>query len=205
MLGVPSTGLMDVLVLRPEDVTLSFDNPTMEVGGTNYGNMHVQSASIEVPLSRTPIEALGSAKAVAQPLDFPINVTLTINALLKQFDAGQLDLMLTGNAGNETTNVTLNVNGEDGQSKHIYKLQKAVLDSQGFSTTLDDNESIDLVFSTQIGGVGQTDAGFFYSGDSGLQPDRYSTTVGNTNEQFHAGFYYPKLNELAPYNAGGTA
>ena len=205
MLGVPSTGLMDVLVLRPEDVTLSFDNPTMEVGGTNYGNMHVQSASIEVPLSRTPIEALGSAKAVAQPLDFPINVTLTINALLKQFDAGQLDLMLTGNAGNETTNVTLNVNGEDGQSKHIYKLQKAVLDSQGFSTTLDDNESIDLVFSTQIGGVGQTDAGFFYSGYNGIQPDRYSTSVGNSDEQFPAGFYYPKLNAMGPYNAGGTA
>ena len=205
MLGVPSTGLMDVLVLRPEDVTLSFSNETMEVGGTNYGNMHTQSASIEVPLSRTPIEALGSAKAVAQPLDFPINVTLTVNALLKQFDAGQLDLMLTGNAGNETTNVTLKVNGEDGQSRHIYKLQKAVLDSQGFSTTLDDNESIDLVFSAQIGGVGQTDAGFFYSGQNGIQPDRYSTSVGNSDEQFPAGFYYPKLNAMGPYNAGGTA
>ena len=67
MLGVPSTGNMDVLVLRPEDVTLAFSKEDFSFGGTDLGDMHVQSASIEVPLSRTPIEALGSAKAVAKP------------------------------------------------------------------------------------------------------------------------------------------
>ena len=201
MLGVPSTGLMEVLVLRPEDVTLSFSNTSMDIGGTTYSDMHVQSASIEVPLSRTPIEALGSAKAVAQPLDFPINVTMSVSALLKTFTAGQLDLMLTGSAGNEATNITLEVKGEDGEAKHIYRMQKAVLDSQGFNTSLDDNESVELVFSTQIGGVNQTDQGLFYSGvmASG-QADRYSSTAGNANERFAGGFYYPKLNTLAPYS-----
>lgn len=198
MLGTPSTGNMDVLVLRPEDVTLAFSNEEFSFGGTDLGDMHVQSASIEVPLSRTPIEALGSAKAVAKPLDFPINVTMSVSALLKNIHAGQIDKILTGDAGNETTNITLTVKGDDGKTKHQYTMQKAVMDSQGFSQGLDDNESIDLTFSTQIGGVNQTDQGFFYSGVNSNQPDVYSST---SNQKFGDGFMYTKNNTKAPYSS----
>lgn len=198
MLGTPSTGNMDVLVLRPEDVTLSFSNEQFEFGGTDLGDMHVQSASIEVPLSRTPIEALGSAKAVAKPLDFPINVTMSVSALLKNIQAGQIDKILTGNAGNETTNISLTVKGDDGLTKHQYIMQKAVMDSQGFSQGLDDNESIELTFSTQVGGVNQTDQGFFYSGINASQPDVYSSTA---NQKFGDGFMYTKNNALGPYSS----
>jgi len=198
MLGTPTTGNMDVLVLRPEDVTLSFDTSSFTFGGTDLSDMHVQSASIEVPLSRTPIEALGSAKAVAKPLDFPINVTMNVSALLKNFSAGQIDKILTGAAGNETTNITLKVKGDDGSHRHIYTMQKAVMDSQGFSQGLDDNETIDLVFSTQIGGVNQTDQGFFYSGAAGAQPDKYSSTQSTaTNGIFSGGFLYAKNNNAS--------
>ena len=199
MLGTPTTGNMDVLVLRPEDVTLSFDNTSFTFGGTDLSDMHVQSASIEVPLSRTPIEALGSAKAVAKPLEFPINVTMNVSALLKNFSAGQIDKILTGAAGNETTNITLKVKGDDGSHRHIYTMQKAVLDSQGFSQGLDDNETIDLVFSTQIGGVNQTDQGFFYSGAAGAARDKYSSTTAS--DVFANGFVYLKNNDKAKYSA----
>lgn len=212
MLGTPSTGNMDVLVLRPEDVSLSFSKESFAFGGTNIGDMHVQSASVEVPLSRTPIEALGSAKAVAKPLDFPINVTLSVSALLKNFDEGQIDKILTGNAGEETTDVTLKVKDELGATAHIYKLNDAVMDSQGFSQGLDDNETIDLVFSSQIGGSNQTGQGFFYSGIRGFQPDIYddkADAAGQPSSQgtkaenqtgFNAGYFYTKLNEKARYS-----
>jgi len=204
MLGVPSTGNMDVLVLRPEDVTLTFSDGDFTFGGTDLTDMHVQSASIEVPLSRTPIEALGSAKAVAKPLDFPINVTMSVSALLKNFSEGQIDKILTGAAGNETTNITLNVKGEDGKDKHRYILQKAVLDSQGFSQGLDDNETIELTFSTQIGGDNQTDQGFFYSGActaGGVTnlPDNYGTSFGGRN--FPRGYFYKKNQVKGKYSA----
>ena len=202
MLGAPSTGLMNVLVLRPEDVTLTFDNQSFSFGGTNIGDMHVQSASIEVPLSRTPIEALGSAKAVAKPLDFPINVTLSVSALLKNFDEGQIDKILTGAAGNETTNATLKVKGDDGAHRHIYRLNDAVMDSQGFSVGLDDNETIELTFSTQIGGTNQTGQGFFYSGLSGVQSDVY---VDKLNQAEVTGipyeYLYTKGLSNAPYSS----
>ena len=199
MLGTPTTGNMDVLVLRPEDVTLSFDTSSFTFGGTDLSDMHVQSASIEVPLSRTPIEALGSAKAVAKPLEFPINVTMNVSALLKNFSEGQVDKILTGAAGNETTNITLKVKGDDGSHRHIYTMQKAVLDSQGFSQGLDDNETIDLVFSTQIGGVNQTDQGFFYSGAAGAARDKSSATAASN--VFQDGFLYLKNNAKGKYSA----
>ena len=200
MLGTPSTGDMNVLVLRPEDVTLSFSKGEFSFGGTNLTDMHVQSASIEVPLSRTPIEALGSAKAVAKPLDFPINVTMSVSALLKNISEGQIDKILTGSAGEETTNITLDVKGEDGKTRHNFVMQKAVLDSQGFSQGLDDNDTIDLVFSTQIGGDNQTDQGLFYSGQAGALPDKYAAGT----QGFADGFYYAKLNTLAPYSASDS-
>jgi|GEM_PF-2160403 len=199
MLGVPSTGHMDILVLRPEDVTLSFSKEEFTFGGTDLGDMHVQSASIEVPLSRTPIEALGSAKAVAKPLDFPINVTMSVSALLKNLSAGQIDKILTGNAGQETTNIQLSVKGEDGKTKHNFTMQKAVVDSQGFSTSLDDNETIELVFSTQIGGINQTNQGFFYSGENAEQKVGYNK-VANANNFVERGYFYTKEGGKAPYS-----
>ena len=196
MLGTPSTGNMSVLVLRPEDVTLSFSKEEFAFGGTDLGDMHVQSASIEVPLSRTPIEALGSAKAVAKPLDLPINITMSVSALLKNFQEGQIDKILTGSAGQETTDITLTVKDENGTPAHKYVMKKAVVDSQGFSQGLDDNETIELVFSTQLGGTNQIDQGFFYSGISSNQPDVYSSSKAG---KFDEGFLYEKRNDKAPY------
>ena len=37
---------------------LHFSSPSFDMGGTNFSDMHVQSASIDVPLSRGNIEAL---------------------------------------------------------------------------------------------------------------------------------------------------
>ena len=197
MLGVPSTGDMDVLVLRPEDVTLSFSETTFDFGGTDMSDMHVQSASIEVPMSRGNIQALGAERAVAKPLEFPINVTLSVSAILKNISQGALDKILTGSAGDATTNATIKVtNGDMGGVSHHYVLQKAVLDSQNFAVGLDDNETIELAFSAQIGGPDTTDQGLFYSGAAGNTP--VEDYVGG--EGVNEGFYYYKANDIKPYN-----
>jgi hypothetical protein len=196
MLGVPSTGDMNVLVLRPEDVTLSLSRDTFDFGGTDTSDMYVQSASIEVPLSRGNIQALGAERAVAKPLEFPINVTLSVSAILKNLAAGSIDKILTGTAGDATTNATIKVkDSENGATAHHFVLQKAVLDSQNFSVGLDDNETIDMTFSAQIGGPDTTDQGLFYSGSAGNAP--VEDYVGGS---INRGFYYTKLNDKAPYN-----
>ena len=195
-LDAGNTGDMDVLVLRPEDVTVSFSDKEFEMGGTNLSDMHVQSASIEVPMSRTNISALGSERAVAKPLDFPINVTMSISALLKNFHAGAVDLILTGAAGDETTNITLNVTNDQGLVANKYVLQQATLDNQSFSVGLDDNETIDLTFSAQIGGPTTTAQGLFYSGSFGENKDFLNRNpVANTV----SGLTYFKMGGRPPY------
>ena len=160
----PSIGDSTITVLRPEDITITFSSPSFDMGGTNFSNMHVQSASIDVPLSRGNIEALGKARAVAKPLDFPIDVTMSFSSLLKNFDDGTLDLVLTGTAGDQKTDITLDITDRNGTKTNTFKLKGAVLDSQAFSQGLDDNETVDLTFSAQIGGPDTTDQGLFYSG-----------------------------------------
>ena len=195
-LDAGSTGDMDVLVLRPEDVTVSFSDDEFKMGGTNLADMHIQSASIEVPMSRTNISALGAERAVAKPLDFPINVSMSISALLKNFHAGAVDMILTGSAGDQTTNITLNVTNDEGSSANKYVLQRATLDNQSFSVGLDDNETIDLTFSAQIGGPTTATQGLFYSGSFGENKDFITrNTITNTV----SGLMYAKLGGRPPY------
>lgn len=160
----PSTGDSTISVLRPEDITITFSSPSFDMGGTNFSDMHVQSASIDVPLARGNIEALGKARSVAKPLEFPIDVTMSFSSLLKNFDDGALDLVLTGTAGDQKTNITLSIGNNDSVVQSKFVLQNAQLDSQAFSQGLDDNETVDLTFSAQIGGPTTTDQGLFYSG-----------------------------------------
>jgi hypothetical protein len=176
----PTTGDSSLTVLRPEDITITFSSPSFDMGGTNFSDMHVQSASIDVPLSRGNIEALGKARAVAKPLEFPIDVTMSFSSLLKNIDAGALNLVLTGTAGDQKTNITLSITDRNGNHASKFILQGAQLDSQAFSQGLDDNETVDLTFSAQIGGPNTTGQGLFYTGSF----DGVVDGTGSTNNTY---------------------
>ena len=160
----PNTGDSTFAVLKPDDITIAFSDSSFAMGGTNFSDMHIQSATIEVPLTRGNIEALGSARPVAKPLEFPIDVTMSFSSLLKNFHSGSLDLILTGAAGDEQTDITLTIKDEAGNAQNVYKLVGAQLDNQSFSQGLDDNETVDLTFSAQIGAPNTTNQGIFYTG-----------------------------------------
>ena len=172
-LGAPSTGSMNLLVLRPDDVIVSFDTNNIssgsgsggdKLGGTHFGDICLQSCSIEVPLSRGNIECLGKERAYAKPLQFPINVTMSMSAILKNFAAGALEHVLTGTAGDNKATISVTVKNDAGTPQHYFQLKNAVLDSQNFSIGLDDNETVDMTFSAQIGGVSTTTDGLFWTG-----------------------------------------
>jgi hypothetical protein len=88
---VEATGTNYVSALRPGDITLSFGDYTL---GTATGapiarldgedGINIQTASITLPLSRTPIERLGSRFAFARVVDFPIVATLNVSAVLNE-------------------------------------------------------------------------------------------------------------------------
>jgi len=184
ILDAPSTGTSAVDVLKPGDVTINFSNTQTVVGGSNWSGIHIQSADIDVPLSRTPIERLGDELPFAKPLDFPLNVTCSISALVTDFVSGSLQHVLTGCAFGGGTDITISAsnrcNNSSNTIKYIFK--NAVLDSQNFSIGLEDNETVDLTFSAQIGGITTTSAGLFMTGSHSIP-----ATNGGENVSFISG------------------
>lgn len=165
-LPAPTTGVSSVDVLKHGDVSVSFSTGSFGIGGSNFNNIHIQSASVEVPLSRQAIERLGNQLPYAKPLEFPINVTCSINGIVDDFEAGTLQAVLTGCTVSAGVDIAIEVTdrcGNAGNKVH-YLLKNAVLDSQNFSIGLDDNETVDLTFSAQIAGSTTTSAGLFMSG-----------------------------------------
>jgi len=164
-LPAPSTGADVPLVLRPQDVSVTFsdeEDGVAPVGGPAFSALPIQSASIELPLAREVIQALGNELAYAKLLEFPIDVTMNISSLTRDFASGALEYALTGAAENNKTDIALDITEPGKGSQLRYVLKGAVLDNQSFSQGLDDNETVDLTFSAQIGGADTTSQGLFF-------------------------------------------
>ena len=176
-------------VLKPHDITLAFaNNEGVTNDGSNAGGIGgqkfstslsaVQSVSIDVPLAREVIESIGTQLAYAKPLQFPIDVTMNMSALVTEFGEGALEYALTGTAGDRTTDISVAMNA-GGVEQMKFTLKGAVLDSQSFSQGLDDNETVDLTFSAQIGGASTADQGLFMT--KLLADDTVSRTTAAKN------------------------
>lgn len=164
-LPTADSGLMDYAVLRPQDVKVNFLNDEISAGdniGVELSGICVQSATIEIPLARETVDCLGKERGTKY-LEFPINVTASLSALVSDFKAGSLASVLTGAAGNDRLDLQIQVENKAGNVQHTFELKQAVLDSQSFSVNLDDNETVDLTFSAQIGGADTTNEGLFWT------------------------------------------
>ena len=115
-------------------------------------------------MSRTPIERLGSRFAFARVTDFPVTATMTVNALVNEQTARNLADMIDDRAERD---ITLTINAPGTSTPAVkYTFAAARLDSQSFSSDIGSNKSVDLTFSTQIGGPNDTVHGIFFSGAS---------------------------------------
>jgi hypothetical protein len=166
--GKTNLGNSTISALRPGDVTLTFGGITGDGSGviadlaTNSNGIHIQSASLSVPLSRSPLQRLGSRFPFARAVDFPVTSTLTVNAILNEVTAENLSTTLNNNT---TTDITLTIKKPGStETAMIYVLKKARLDSESFSSSIGSNKTVDLTFSTQIGGPNDVTNGVFVSG-----------------------------------------
>jgi len=170
MLPNPSSG-DGVTALRPGDITLSFGGftgtgatPSVNVVSNGADSINIQSVSLSLPMSRTPIERLGSRFAFARVVDFPIVSTMTVNALVNEQQARNLADMIDDGTERD---ITLTINAPGTSTPAVkYTFKAARFDSQGFSSDIGSNKSVDLSFSTQIGGPNDTVHGIFFSGSS---------------------------------------
>jgi hypothetical protein len=166
-LPVPGTG-GGVTALRPGDITLDFGSftansgtPTSTVDGSNNA-INIQSVSLSLPMSRTPIERLGSRFAFARVTDFPVTATMSVNALVNEVQARNLANMVDDGAERD---ITLSIKKAGTNEEAVrYVFRAARLDSESYSSDIGSNKSVDITFSTQIGGPNDSVHGIFMSG-----------------------------------------
>ena len=159
--GAFTTGVSNITALRPGDIVLSLSNPDgmIDVSGSN--SAHIQSFQFTIPLSRTILQRLGNTFGFARVINVPINMDITISAIVSELKTMNLfDELLTGTK----TNFTIQLNDANGAAKVKYGISGALLSSETYSENLGDNQSVDLTFSLQLGGANDTENGVFMSG-----------------------------------------
>jgi hypothetical protein len=164
-LPAPTSETSIVSALRPGDVTVSFGSfggsgILGQLGGTD--GIHLQSASLSIPLSRSQIQRLGSKFAYARNVDFPVNATISLNGVQNEIGSGSLMELLDSNP---KTDITITVNRPGTTTPAVsYIVRRAQLDSSSVSSSIGSNKTADFTFSAQIGGVNDTDDGITMSG-----------------------------------------
>lgn len=165
------TGAAVVTALRPGDVTIDFGVWTTsglisKLGGTD--GAHIQSASLSLPLGRTPIERLGSKFAFARVVDFPVTATLTLNGVQNETAGGNLVDLVNANPKQD---ITISVKKPGTNTPAVqYVIKRAQLDSASVSSSIGSNKTADFTFTTQIGGANDTDNGIQMSGSFTTAP-----------------------------------
>ena len=161
-----TTGQGNVAALRPGNITVNISNfdsvPVADIG-TDANGAHIQSASLSLPLSRSTLERLGSRSAFARTVDFPVVASLSVSAIMNENEASNLADIID----DETEkNITLTLKNDSDVKAVEYTLKGCSLDSESISSSIGSNKTVDLTFSTSVGGPSDTSHGVFMSGIS---------------------------------------
>jgi hypothetical protein len=165
-------------VLKPGDINIDLANAgliskqisgtEMGYGSEDVGSAHVQSFTLSTPLGRTSLQRLGTTYTYAKEVDFPVTCTLSVNALVSDLKDGNLVDLICGKEYDLQVRmknpqcVTCDPNSNP--DAVVIDFKRAVLDSESFSSSIGDNKTVDLTFSTQIGGPEEKGIGVFISG-----------------------------------------
>ena len=117
---------------------------------------HIQSVAIDLPLSRTTLNRVGSAFGYAKVLDVPIKATVSVSAILADKKSSSKSLFTELFAQNKTDlTVALrepsSAGSRQGNKKVAFTFHNAVLESENYAMSIGDNRTVDYVFSTTVG------------------------------------------------------
>lgn len=120
---------------------------------TTPGSAHVQSFSIDVPLSRTVLNRLGTPYGYSRVVEYPVNISVSVNAIMADLKKGNVASLLWDTEEHDLV-FTLREPNQYGTG-HVamqYIVKGALLEGESFSSSIGDNKSVDLTFTAQIGG-----------------------------------------------------
>ena len=165
--GYSYTGVSIPAALQPGDI--EFTLPANSAVGFSETDLKVQDFSISIDLPRTVIQKLGSRYVVAREIDFPITATIEVNAEVGDLSNGNLVNQLCSGTEHDFT-ITLNKpycsqNATPAKTPAmVFVVRKAKLVSQGFSSSIGDNATMNASYEVSIGSATDTVRGVFVSG-----------------------------------------
>lgn len=178
-LSSPNTGLLDISVLRPGDITMTvYQRAAQDEGilstasgayitiGPNINTANIQSYSLSFDLGREPLQALGSRYAKSRLISFPIDVSLSVDAIVGDLTTGSLSEIINNDGSYD---IIININkpvapGDPTVRMMEYKIKNAKLNGQSYSNSIGDNLSVSFDFSSSIGSASASSIGLFLSG-----------------------------------------
>lgn len=148
--------------LRPGDVFFTLENPIL---GVDLDDAKIQSARISVDLSREPLNKLGSHFPFSREIQYPINVTVSVEASVGELTTGSLTSILCNDSAYD---LSFGIRRPDcantGEVVISYEVKGAKWDSSSYSTQQGNSETVSLQWTAQIGGPRDLDKGLFISG-----------------------------------------
>ena len=139
------------------------DNPLEDY--TVPGSAHIQSFSVDVPLSRSVLNRLGTPYGYSRVVDYPVNISVSVNAILADLKEGNIADLIWNTEEHDLV-FTLREPNQYGTG-HVamqYVVKGALLEGESFSSSIGDNKSVDLTFTAQLGGPEDKARGLFILG-----------------------------------------
>ncbi len=148
--------------LKPGDVFLTLVSPLF---GVDLNDAKIQNTRVSVDLGREPLNKLGSHFPFSRELQYPINVSISADALVGDLTTGSLSDILCNDASYDlTVGVRQPSCNNDGAIAIQYTVRGAKLDSQSISSSNGSNKTVSLQWTAQIGGPSDVARGLFMSG-----------------------------------------
>ncbi len=160
-LNTSLTNTTGLSVLRPGDITLNMGLGAGD-GFSLQSDLKVQSYNLSFNLGLEDLAQLGSKFYYAKLPKFPVEATLSVNALAGEFQTGSL-LEIYNNNTSFNPSITITAPGTS-IPVVFYQLKNAKLESQKYGLSIGSNKTVDYSFKTLIGGPTDTINGVFMSG-----------------------------------------
>lgn len=168
------TGSSVTAALRPGDIVLSF--PRSNILGdylSGVGQIHPQSVSISIPIAIDPINQLGNPYPIAKKIRFPVNCTLSIDALVGDINTGNVANLFCQD-GPSNFLITLNDPScnRAGPAAISVWFNQAKLVSRDYSSSIGQNSTVRLTYTNQLQGISPNyfGRGIVWSGIFGQYP-----------------------------------
>ena len=150
-----------VNALRHGDMELTLGTNTK---GISRNDLKVQNFTWSFELSRENLEKIGSKFAFSKEIEFPTTATMDVSAILGDLVDNDSFAGLLTNDPEADLSVACYRAGAKGSATSTdrsmkYTLLGAKLDSQSFSSSIGDNKSVDMTWTSQVGGPNDTTHG----------------------------------------------